>query len=808
MKRLLLLTTALLCLVVQGLNAQMTDSQVVDYVKKGVAAGKSQTQIGKELLAKGVTKEQAERIKAQYESGRAGSSVTAKALEGGAIGRSVNSDDMDGSTLDIENVMDTAFADSLAVSDLGKKNKVFGHDIFTSRRLTFEPNENAATPENYKLGPGDQLVIEIWGDNEDSISETISPEGRIYVSQIGPVYLNGLTIKEAGDKVRKMLASKYGGVGGDNPNYSVSVTLGQIRTIKVNVMGDVNVPGTYRLSSFSTVFTALHRAGGVTPTGSLRAVKVVRAGKQVASVDVYGYLLEGKSDSDIRLEDDDVVIVPTYVGLVDITGDVKRPMRYEMRDGESLDKLIGYAGGFTGSAYKEDVRVVRVTGAEKELYTVAAADFKDYKMADGDSVVVSSSLDRFANRVEVRGYVFRPGAYQLGGDIATVRQLVERAGGPTEDAFLSRAVLLREKDDLSLETVAVNLRSALSGEGDVLLKKNDILVVSSINELEDRGTLTINGMVARPGVFPFADNTTVEDLILRAGGLIEGASLVRVDVARRSVDPYGTEVSDTLGQTFTFSMVDGLAVDGGEKFLLEPYDIVSIRRSPGYTTQQFVTLEGEVAFPGEYVLVNRSERLSDVISRAGGLTSSAYVKGASLVRRATGTADQNKQGSLAELAEKNSTKRDSINTDALSLTRDYVVAINLEKAMKNPGSTYDVDLKEGDRIVIPEFDNTVRIIGEVMNSNAVSYVRNKSLSYYINAAGGYSSKAKKSKVYVVYMNGESAQSRLNRVRIEPGCIIIVPAKEEKKGTSSADVIAMSSAATSLASLVSILISIL
>lgn len=802
MKRLLLLATALLCLAVQGLDAQMTDSQVVDYVKKGVAAGKSESQLGKELLARGVTRDQAERIKAKYESGNEGPSVTAQALEGGAIGRSDRSDSMDGSDSEPENVLDAA---------TGSKEetvRIFGHDIFTSRMLTFEPNENAATPENYKLGPGDQLAIEIWGDSEDSISKTISPEGRIYISQIGPVYLNGLTIKEAGDKIRKMLASKYGGVDGDRSNYSVSVTLAQIRTIKVNVMGDVSVPGTYRLSSFSSVFTALHRAGGITQTGSLRNVKVVRGGRQVASVDVYGYLLEGKSDSDIRLEDEDIVIVPPYVGLVDIEGDVKRPMRYEMRDGETLETLIGYAGGFSGSAYKEDVRVVRVTGDEKELYTVTADDFKDYKMADGDVVTVSSSLERFANRVEVRGCVFRPGAYQLGGEIATVRQLVERAGGPMEDAFLSRAVLLREKDDLNLETVSIDLRSALSGQGDVLLKKNDILIVSSVNELEDRGSLTINGMVARPGVFPFSDNTTVEDLILRAGGLVEGASLVRVDVVRRSFDPYATEVSDTLSRTFTFSMVDGLAVDGGEKFLLEPYDIVSVRRSPGYATRRLVSLEGEVVFPGDYVLVSRGERLSDIISRAGGLTSAAYLKGAMLVRRDNALTVSQRQSALSSLAEKSSVGRDSLNAEALNLNREYVVAINLEKAMENPGTAFDVDLRNGDRIIIPEFDNTVRIVGEVMNPNAVSYVRGKSLSYYINAAGGFSAKARKSKTYVVYMNGEAAQSRFNRIKLEPGCTIIVPAKEERKSTSSADVIAMSSAATSLASLVSILIRIL
>lgn len=804
MKRLLLLTTALLCLFSMGLNAQMTDSQVVDYVKNGVAAGKSESQIGKELLAKGVTKEQAERIKAKYESTSGSTSVTSKALDGKAVGRNVSSDMLNGADDELEDVVD----DTFGASSQSAEAKIFGHDIFNSRRLTFEPNENAATPENYKLGPGDQLLIEIWGDNEDSITKTVSPEGRIYISQIGPVYLNGLTIKEAGEKIRKMLASKYGGIGGDNPNSSVSITLGQIRTIKVNVMGEVAVPGTYRLSSFSTVFTALYRAGGVAGTGSMRAIKVVRAGKQVATVDVYGYLFDGKSDSDIRLEEDDIVIVPPYVGLIDVKGDVKRPMRYEMKDGETLETILGYAGGFAGDAYREDVRVVRVTGEEKEIYTVSSKDYSSYKMADGDVVTVSSSLDRFSNRVEVRGYVFRPGMYQLGGEIATVRQLVEKAGGPMEDAFLGRAVLLREKEDLNLETVSVNLGAVLTGGEDVLLKKNDVLIVSSINELEDRGTLTINGMVARPGVFPFSDNTTVEDLILRAGGLLEGASTARVDVARRIVNPSSTEASDTLGQTFSFGIVDGLAMDGGDKFILEPYDIVSVRRSPGYRTQQFVTVEGEVTFPGQYVLLNRKDRLSEVISRAGGFTTSAYLKGAMLIRRNNSiTAGQNREA-LRSLAEKNSTKRDSINAEKLDIVSDYNVAISLDKAMQHPGSEYDIQLQAGDRIVIPEFVNTVRIVGEVMYPNAVLYEKNRTLRHYINAAGGYSTKAKKSKVYVVYMNGMAAQSKLNHLKIEPGCTIIVPAKDERKATSSADIIAMSSAATSLASLVSILFRVL
>ena len=536
MKKFALLAAILLCSMSLASYAQMTDAQVVEYVKSAMAAGKSQDQIGKELLARGVTREQAERIRTNYEAQQTSEeNVTFQALSHGAISRDSRAEAMQVG----DGAMDELAAEAADPDRGGSGRQIFGHNIFNGRALSFEPNENAATPQDYRLGPGDQLIIDIWGYSEGSYTQTITPEGRIYISQIGPIQLSGLTIKAASEKIRKALVSKYASIGGSKPNTSVSVTLGQIRTIQVNVMGEVQTPGTYRLSSFSTVFHAIYRAGGVSAKGSLRAIKVIRGGEEIAKVDVYEYLMEGKSETDITLKEGDIVMVPPYVNIATVSGNVKRPMSYELLGGETLATLLEYAGGFTSEAYAEDFRLIREKGPERKIFTVKASEASAFRIEDGDFVSVGSNLDRYSNRIEIRGYVFRPGMYELGKDIATVRQLIAGAGGLKEDAFTGRAVLVREKDDLSLETVSFDLAGLLAGKReDILLRKNDIVVISGIYELQDRGTLTINGLVASPGAFPYSENTTIEDLILQAGGLLENASMARVDVARRVSDPY------------------------------------------------------------------------------------------------------------------------------------------------------------------------------------------------------------------------------------------------------------------------------
>ena len=791
-----LLLLLLLLLVSQTSYAQMSDEAVVKYALEGKQSGKSDQQIGKELLARGVTAEQVERLKQKYEESQGSeASVADQSVAGQRRERTRSSaETLTAGSLDVAS---TQASDSTQAAT--NSREVFGRNVFRSRTLTFEPNENQATPVNYKLGPGDEVIIDIWGENERSLREEISPEGNIMVSQIGPVYLTGLTIQEADSRLRSAFSQIYAGVSGDLPSSEIRVTLGRLRTIQVNVMGEVATPGTYRLSSFSTVFHALYRAGGVTAIGGLRDIRVMRGGREVARVDVYAYLLEGRQSDDVRLEEGDVIVVGPYELLVDITGNVKRPMWYEMKRGETLGRLLEYAGGFTGDAYAKELRVIRETGREYQLYNVREPDFGGWTLEDGDAVTVGSVLDRFANRVEVRGSVYREGMYELGGEMHTVRALIERAEGLEGDAFTGRVQLLRERDDLSLELLSLDLEKIMAGTSeDVELRRNDVLIVPSIHELEERGAFTIGGEVARPGVYPYAAHTTIEDLVVQAGGLLDGASTVKVDVSRRVKNPKSLKPTSELSQIYTFSLKDGLVVDGNAGFELEPYDIVEVRRSPGYREQHRVTLEGEAVFSGGYTLIKKNERLSDLVRRAGGLTPDAYAHGARLIRRMNDE-ERAVRETMLRMAQQNSRSGgDSLSLEKLQLRDYYSVGIELDKALSAPGSDYDMVLREGDRLVIPEYVSTVSISGEVMYPNTVLYMASKPLKYYIGQAGGYGLRAKRSKAYGVYMNGTVARGKgRRRARLEPGCAIVIPSKRERKGLSLPAIMSLATSAASV-----------
>ena len=823
MKKATLIAAVLFCSLSLASYAQMTDEQVIEYVKTASASGKSQEDISKELLLRGVTQEQAERIKARVQSqqgagtgagvegdsgfGRnsgatgllrpAATTPTTRRVRPNQNSQQENAFDEETGSLNRGNRLDDLMGNDEDGERLESSREIFGHAIFSGGALSFEPNENLATPETYQLGPGDQLLIEIFGYSEGSYNKTISPEGTINISQIGRVQLGGLTIKEAREKLRRALVSKYASVGGSKPNSTVSITLSNIRTIQVNVMGEVAMPGTFRLSPFATVFNALYNAGGVKENGSMRAIKVVRSGEEIATVDVYGYLFNGHSDSDITLREGDVVIVPAYVNLVQVTGNVKRPMFYELAEGETLSDLIQYAGGFANNAHRDDIRVLRQAGPERQIFTVKAEKQASFVMSDGDEVFVQSSIDRFANRIEVKGSVFRPGMYELGDDIATVRQLIRAAGGLQEDAFTGRAVLLREKEDLTFESLTVDLAGILSGRvDDILLRKNDILTIASNKEIFDPGTMTINGYVQHPGVFPYAANTTVEDLIVLAGGLLDGASTARVDVARRVVDPASLQPLDEIGETFSFPLKDGLLVEGGEHFTLQPYDVVSVRKSPAFRTQSFVRLEGEITFPGDYVLLKEGERASDLIKRAGGPTKQAFVRGGILTRTMS-REEANVQNAIQALG----STRDTLRVRTLREGDTYTVGIELDKAIERPGSEFDPILREGDRIFVPELQNTVRISGNVLYPNTVTFVPGKSVDYYVAAAGGYGFRAKRSKTYIVYQNGNVRKVGSTNSKIEPGCEIIVPQRPERRNMSAGEVVSLGTSTASLAMMV-------
>ena len=771
----------------------LTDEQVITYIKTQAATGKSQNQIGKELLAQGVTADQIKRIRAQYEQQQNDdvNKTTGRELQTRLRDEVAESEEDNHA---VENVQENT----------SLKKTIYGHDVFNSRALTFEPNSNMATPQNYRLGPGDEVIIDIWGVSEDNIRQQISPDGRIMISQLGPVYLNGLTVAEANKQLKNIFAKKYSGVGSDT---DINLTLGQIRSIQIDVLGEVSTPGTYRISPFSNAFHALYNAGGINDIGSLRNIEIFRNGKKISTIDVYDFLFKGKDVGNVRLQEGDVIIVPPYSELVHIEGNVKRPMFYEMKPGENLSKLIEYAGGFSGDAYSDVVRVLRLNGLDKELNTVDRQEYSTYALKDGDVISVGVVTDQYTNKVEIGGSVYRPGTYAINDNVKTLRQLIQTAEGLTDDAYLGRALMYREKPDRSLEVLSINLGDIMSGAAaDIELRKNDIINIINVNSITERGDFTIQGLVNTPGTYPYAEGTTLKDLILQAGGLLEGASTARVEISRRIIDQNATDATNQLAETFTVNIEQGLDVGSASEFVLKPYDLVQVRKSPTYSPQETMTLQGQILFPGNYVIDTRNERISDVIRRAGGLLESAYVKGAYLRRKQTP-----EQRALTEetrrLAEANSTNSsDSISTANLLLNEVSTVGIDLQKALDNPGSTFDFVVQEGDLLVVPELQSTVKIGGDVLFPNTVVYVPGKKLKYYIEQAGGYGEKARKNKAYVVYMNGSVAKAT-NKTIIEPGCQIIVPSKPDDAGFDWTKVLSIATTLGSLASMTAAVVAI-
>ena len=750
----------------------MSDSQVLEYVKDGIRQGKEQKQLASELARKGVTKEQAMRVKQLYEQQN---NVNTSQSTGTDINESRLREETKENTSDM-------LEDHPTTQDLARGDQVFGRNIFNTRNLTFEPSVNLATPSNYRLGPGDEVIIDIWGASQNTIRQQISPEGTINIQKIGPVNLSGMTVSAANDYLKNALNKIYNGLNNTtDPTSDIRLTLGNIRTIQINVMGEVVQPGTYALSSFSTVFHALYRAGGVSDIGSLRNVQLVRNGKNIATIDVYEFIMKGNTLDDIRLQEGDVVIVPAYDVLVKISGKVKRPMRFEMKKDENLATLIKYAGGFEADAYTRSLRVVRQNGEEYEVNTVKDMDYSIYTMRNGDVVTAEAILNRFTNKLEIRGAVYRPGIYQLSGKLNTIRELVHEAQGLTGDAFLNRAVLYRQREDLTSEVVQIDIRSIMDGTSpNLALMKNDILYIPSIHDLEDRGNVTVHGEVAQPDSYPYADNMTLEDLIIQAGGLKEAASTVRIDVSRRIKNPRSTADNDTIGQMYTFSLKDGFVIDGQPGFILQPYDEVYVRRSPGYQAQQNVVIDGEILFGGNYAMTSREERLSDLVNKAGGPTNYAYLRGAKLTRVANAS-EKKRMGDVIRLMSRQLGEA-MIDSLGIRVEDTFTVGIDLEKALSNPKSNADLVLREGDVISIPKNTNTVTINGAVMVPNTVSYMKGKNVDYYLNQAGGCSDNARKSKKFIVYMNGQVTKVKgSGKKQIEPGCEIIVPGKAKKKG---------------------------
>lgn len=774
----------------------MTDAQVIQYVQEGLSQGKSQQQLMMELSAKGVTTEQALRLKQMYENGEISTESTQT--------KTVTDTSRMRESTEANKAEETPKQESAPAEAPAKVNPlsemVYGRNIFTNDKLSFEPDLNMATPQNYRLGPGDEIIIDIWGASEDIIRKEISPDGSINVPGLGVISLNGMNIADAKEYLKSELSKIYADEGNQ-----IQVTLGKTRSIKINVMGEVMVPGTYTLSAFASVFHALYSAGGVTDLGSLRNIKVARNGKTVAEVDVYEYIMQGKTSDDINLQEGDVVIVPTYDAIVKVEGKVKRPMKYEMKENETVSTLLKYAGFFAPNAYKNSVRVVRQEGREYSIATVERDNFGAFKLMDGDVVSADSIINRFSNKLEIKGAVYRPGIYEYCESINTVKKLLQQADGLLGDAFTNRAVLYRQRENLTSEVLPVDVKGILDGTAeDVELRKNDILFVPSIYDIKNIGNVYISGEVVKPGTYPYADNMTLEDIVITAGGLKDAASLVRVDISRRMKDNKGTHAIDTVGQNFSFGLKDGFIVDGEPGFVLEPFDQVFVRRSPGYSEQKNVTVNGEVLYSGEYSLNYKNERLSSLISRAGGLTVFGYARGAKLTRVANDHEIKRMQNVIEMM--RRELGESLANSLMLELDSVFTVGIDLEEALKNPGGSADIVLREGDVISVPEMTSTVKINGAVMMPNTVTYQKGKKVSYYLDQAGGYSQNAKKTKKFIIYMNGEVTKVKSRSKKVEPGCEIVVPnkVKQNRIGEVIGYATSFASLATMIASLANLL----
>ena len=746
---------------------KLSDADVIQMAVQEKKSGATESEIAVKLMQRGATMEQIQRIRSQYarQITRKGLDDTVDNALGSAEARMRVSNEVNDNAILTQEGSNAPDYIPESLSPSGKR--VFGRNIFNNKALTFEPQMNMPTPQNYVLGPGDLLVVDVYGASQDALKLTVSPDGDITIPGFGPIQVSGYTVANAQSKIQRKLGDYY-------QNSSIKTSLGQTRTIMVNVMGEVRTPGTYTLSAFATVFHALYRAGGINSLGTLRNIKVFRQGRLITVVDVYEFILNGRLAGNVRLQDNDVIQVGAYDCIVEVEGHVKRPMAYEMREDESIATLMKYCGGFAGDAYKKSLRVERRNGQMKSVHNVEEFELSSFKVEDGDEITVEGIYDRYENMVEVKGAVWRPGKYELGDKVTSIRTLIEQAQGLTEEAMTSRAVMRRMKPNRTQEVISVDLEGIMNGSAaDMPLENEDVLFIPTLAEHQNLRTLTITGEVIFPGVYEYADNMTLEDFILQAGGLTDRASATKIDVSRRLRDPNATEAGMEVAKTFSFSIKDNYIIDGEQNFVLEPYDIVQIRRSPVFRTPVQVTVSGEVTFQGNYTMETKNQRLSDVIKAAGGILPGAYIRGARLIRQMTDD-EKARMRNVIKLARQTADEKDSIALDKLALQTTYSVGIHLDEALAKPGCSQDIELVNGDQLIIPQYNHTVRISGDVNSPNTVAYEEGKDYKYYIEQAGSFGQRARKRHVYIVYQNGTIAKAQ--KGDIEPGCEIIVPSK--------------------------------
>lgn len=822
----LIILSILFALTVMPVMAQstMTDAQIIEYVQKENEKGVPRSTIVTSLMEKGVTVDRIQKLRRNYEKQKKNAVGSVESDSPGERMRKNNGQQReekenpnfknqrkpqpDPSKMtkaqrnnlkqkqseELDDETDWLFPDSMQYYDYAEpeteKIKVYGRDIFNNKEITFAPEMNIAAPVDYVLGPGDEVYIDVYGATTKEIKGVITPEGKIVIEDYGPVSLSGLTVAQANNRLRSTIGKRYGGS-------RIELTVGQTRSITVNVMGEVKVPGTYTLSAFASVFHALYMAGGTNDLGTMRSIKVFRDGKCISTVDLYDYMLNGRMNGNVTLASNDVIIVGPYECLVSISGKVKRPMIYEMKSTESVGTLLNYAGGFTGDAYEDNITLIRKKGGFTSVYSLGEFDRDSFQLCDADSVSIESSLNRYSNSVEIKGAVHHPGFYQIDSNISTVGQLIVRAGGLTEEALGTRGIMHRRKADRSLRVQSFNTKGILNHEiADIPLANEDVVYIPSLEEQNAERILTIDGEIVYPGVYNYAEDMSIEDLILQAGGMKDNASMAKVDVMRRYRDNNTLESPDAVAEFFTFSVKEGFVVDGKEGFKLLPFDEVYVRQSPGNVEQQHVTVLGEAVFVGTYGLTKRNSRLSDIIKLCGGVTSQANLNGARLLRRLTAE-DKVIQRDLINLGALD----DSLAIANLEVADTRYVGIDLKRAIEKPGDDrYDIILQDGDVLSIPQYDNTVTINGEVRYPNTVAYQAGKSLSYYVNQAGGFNAKARTHRVFAINMNG--TVTRIRRAKhILPGCNIVVPAKRERSRLTTAQTLSIFMSMASMAAVI-------
>ena len=813
--RIILLTALLFSCIFAAAQSVMTDDQVLKYVVTETQKGTSQQQMAAELIKKGVTTTQLQRVrqkaeKLRKEAGSGTKKQTKKGVTSAEDELFVDAAQSRAEELGLnqeETVVDGGSQDILGMTE-EEQRQVFGRNIFNSKKLTFQAPANLTTPANYVLGAGDQVMVNVWGASQQSVEAPITSDGYVVMDGIGPIKLAGLTVERAKQVLKSKLSAYYSGC-------SVDLSLMEARNVQVQVMGEVEVPGTYTLSALSTAFNALYMAGGISKIGSLRDIQIFRGGKFAGALDVYDYILNGKPTESVGLQDNDIIIVGAYNNLVQVKGSVKRPMWYEMKTGETVADLLRYAGDFAGNAYTKSVRITRKAGAEYSVHTVNENRMPIFQLADEDQIQVDSIRARFMNRVEVRGAVKYPGQFELGEDIKTVRQLLLAAEGLSEDAYEGVAIMHRENEDLTIRMLNIDIHGILDGTAvDVELKNNDVLFVPSKSDMLGERIIDVKGEVVYPGTYPYADNTSIQDIILQTGGITEAGSLARVDVFRRVRDNISEQGGVNCSETFTFSLNEDYSIRQDTTFLLKPFDIVIVRKSPAYEEQRNVFVQGEVNFEGQYTISNKNYRLSDLVKACGGFTNLAYVQGARLTRIMTKEEMEQRdqanlkaqiqlyEDGLKEGKDLNMQIADSLLALKMKTSNTFPVAINLQKALEDPGSNYDLLLREGDILEIPESSNIIKVSGEVMYPVSMSYEKGKSLKYYIKHAGGYSGNAAKSRVYGIQANGSVVKLKgSSKKDIQPGIEIVVPQKQARRKMSTSEIIGIGSGVAALAGVV-------